>query len=343
MKIKSAINGEYTVNFTGLGLLLVDITRWDETFFLISETVAKLYSKYLPSGPNTVVYDATEANKTLDKGVFEFLGFLAERQATKHAKIVAIGGGAIQDIACMSAQIYKRGIEWEFVPTTLLSQVDSCIGGKSGINIGPYKNLIGGFWPPSRVHVCTDMLQTLPRREILSGMGEVVKHHMLTGATAAEFDWSDPVVIHPELVYSNLDIKREFIENDEFDRGDRLLLGLGHTFGHALEGATHFEIPHGVAVALGCDMAWFVSSRRGLTDIKNYNEWHKPLVKYFSHVMGNFTDGMMSRFGADKKAEKAIVNFVLFHGTKAKLTPLAIDDRLRADLNNYFWETLPTL
>lgn len=181
--------------------------------------------------------------------------------------LLAVGGGIIQDLVTFSASILFRGIPWIFVPTTLLAQADSCIGGKSSINFGQWKNQLGNFYPPQAIYISPHYLQSLTDKDIRSGMGEVVKVHLLSGTDMVR-QINDYFVNgkgdrqkFAEAVFRALREKAVIIQEDEFDTGKRLTLNLGHTFGHALETATDFGIPHGLAVALGVDMAAYLAMK----------------------------------------------------------------------------------
>lgn len=196
---------------------------------------------------------ATEATKALNTGVAEVVATLQRCQATRNTTIVAIGGGIIQDTVGFAASVYKRGVPWIYVPTTLLAMCDSCIGGKVGVNHLGVKNLLGVFSNPTRVIVDTRFLATLPSREIANGTGEMLKFGVLGGPAYIDHICAckdDPA----RLIKAGLSLKKAVIERDQFDRAERQSLNLGHTVGHALESGTDYAIPHGVAVAFGIDI-----------------------------------------------------------------------------------------
>ena len=190
---------------------------------------------------------------------------------TRNGAILAIGGGVIQDIACFVASVYMRGTRWIYVPTTLLGMVDSCIGGKSSINVGDFKNLVGTFYPPERIIIPPSVTATLPAEHIAAGRAEAAKICFAHGEVAfrryLELDANFVPDAGPLIAHS-LATKKWFIEVDEFDRGERLLLNFGHSFGHALESCTAYALPHGVAVGIGCLAAVDLSCAKepGLSD-----------------------------------------------------------------------------
>ncbi len=221
-------------------------------------------------GTNPIFIEAAEQNKTLDQ-MTDVICKLREAGVSRRTKIIAVGGGVIQDISAFAASIYMRGIEWTFVPTTLLAMADSCIGGKSSINVGAYKNIVGTFFPPVEVVIDTDFTRTLQPDQIVEGLCEAVKICFVRGSDAfnaylafgpsidADHDTLSNVVGHALIQ------KAWFIEIDEFDRAERLLLNFGHTFGHAIETASHFRIAHGIAVGLGMLTALAMGTAMGRT------------------------------------------------------------------------------
>jgi 3-dehydroquinate synthase len=174
---------------------------------------------------------------------------------TRGDLLTVIGGGIIQDIATISASLYMRGVKWVYFPTTLLGMTDSCIGGKSSINAGEAKNLIGNIFPPTEVVIDVNFISTLRPVEINAGLAEAGKIAFCHGSNSfsefLELFNSSNELVWEELLFLVLRLKKWFIEIDEFDQKERQLLNFGHTFGHALEAATDFRIPHGIAVAMG--------------------------------------------------------------------------------------------
>lgn len=196
-------------------------------------------------------------NKTIENGL------------RRNHRLVAVGGGITQDITAFIASILFRGIKWIFCPSTLLAQADSCIGGKTSINIGPYKNQLGNFYPPTKIFIIPELLRSLPEKDFKSGMGEMLHFYLVSSEEDFDFykqnyeqAFEDEKVLLA-LIKRNLEIKKGFIERDEFDRGERLLLNYGHSFGHAIESLTNYSIPHGIAVSYGMDMSNFISAKFG--------------------------------------------------------------------------------
>jgi 3-dehydroquinate synthase len=250
----------------------------------------------------------------------------------------------LQDAGCFIASVLARGIRWELVPTTLLAQADSCIGSKSSINIGHYKNQIGTFYPPHRVLLVQDFLRTLPFDEIRSGLGEVIKLQLLSGEQGFEelmtdlegfaaLGSADRLPLLAKWVQRSMDVKQPVIERDEFDRGERLLLNYGHTFGHAFESVTDFGIPHGIAVVLGMLAATSISARLGMVTedqagalARRLRPWHQPYAERLADI--DMAD-LLAALARDKKNTAAGLTCILTWGfgrmERTSLSPEQVD------------------
>ena len=224
-------------------------------------------------GKTACIYvDAVESAKNLST-VEEIIVQLQKSGVRRDSTVLALGGGIIQDVVTLAASLYMRGIKWNYAPTTLLAMADSCIGGKSSINTATVKNLIGNIFPPQAVLVDTDFVLTLPEADVLGGLAEAAKICFCKGATEFEGflkfeNSSTPANLDAMLPYV-LDIKKWFIQIDEFDVAERKQLNFGHTFGHALEVGSDHGIPHGLAVASGMRAALlFESQTRVLSGVE---------------------------------------------------------------------------
>lgn len=287
-----------------------------------------------------VALEATETAKSYAALEPVFLDLLG-RGLRRNGVLVVVGGGVLQDVGCFIASLLARGLRWELVPTTLLAQADSCIGSKSSINIGPYKNQLGTFYPPHRILLAADFLRTLPFDEIRSGLGEVIKLQLLTNEEGFaelmnELDGfqdmppQDQLTLLAKWVGRSLDVKQPFIEKDEFDIGPRLLLNYGHTFGHAFESVTDFGIPHGIAVLLGMLTATLVSARLGLVDehhavdlARRLEAWHAP---YADLLAGVDMKALFAALARDKKNTAAGLTCILTRGFgRMERTALSVD------------------
>jgi 3-dehydroquinate synthase len=207
----------------------------------------------------TILVHADEQAKSFER-MGDLLLQLKRRGINRSSTVLGLGGGVIQDITTFVASVYMRGIAWTYVPSTFLAMADSCLGGKSSINVGPFKNLVGTFHPPRQITVMAPLARSLPLVEIRGGLAEAAKICFCHGPASFERYrllakpilngvWSDGELT--ALLHHVLAVKQWFIQSDEFDRAERRLLNFGHTWGHALESATAYAIPHGLAVALG--------------------------------------------------------------------------------------------
>jgi len=201
----------------------------------------------------TIILQPGEEQKNLDTVSFLWNSFL-ENGLDRNSTIIALGGGVIGDLAGFAASTYMRGIRWVGVPTTLLSMVDASLGGKTGIDLPAGKNLIGSFYPPKLVLADPRLLQTLPEREIRSGMAEVVKHGIISDPNLFELcsrglNWIPDNL--EEVVKRAMAVKIKVIEEDPYEKGSRAALNLGHTVGHAVELVSKFQLRHGEAIAIG--------------------------------------------------------------------------------------------
>lgn len=318
----------------------------DKSHFIIDRKVAKLYESQLRqvlNSPSVLLIDATEESKTLDQFT-AYIEFLVNHGARRGDKLVAIGGGIIQDITCFIAATLMRGLDWEFFPTTLLAQADSCIGSKSSINVGSTKNLLGTFTPPQRVVISPEVLKTLESKDILSGIGEIIKVHILDGmesfdrlARDYEQILSDRATLLKYIVGSLL-IKKGFIEEDEFDRGVRNLLNYGHSFGHAIESATNFAIPHGIAVTMGMDMANYVSCKRANLPARDFQRMHSLLFKNYAPFAKTAVplDLFMKNIAKDKKNVGAKLKLILLdNSSRAQAILVEPDSAFQALCDQY--------
>ena len=270
LAIKSSIRN-YEVFFSqSIFESLEVVLKSDDVIFIDKNVFAHLHEdvQQLITTNNHILIDATEKQKSYT-ALTPIIEELIECGFRKNNKLIAIGGGITQDITAFISSIMYRGVEWLFFPTTLLAQADSCIGGKTSINIGKYKNQLGNFYPPQKIFIIPEFIKTLPELDFKSGMGEMLHFYLVSGEDDFTFyqkhyekAFTDQNTLL-KLVKRNLEIKKGFIECDEFDRGERQLLNYGHSFGHAIESLTNYKIPHGIAVSYGMDMSNFISVKLG--------------------------------------------------------------------------------
>jgi 3-dehydroquinate synthase len=254
--------------------------------------------------------------------------------------VVALGGGVIGDLAGFAAAVVRRGVRFVQVPTTLLSQVDSSVGGKTGINSRHGKNLVGAFHQPSLVLADTALLDTLPIREMRAGYAEVVKYGLIDDErffSWCEANWSGVFAGGPErdeAVAQSCRAKAAVVVRDEHENGDRALLNLGHTFGHALEAGAGFSdrLLHGEAISLGMVLAFRFSARRGLLPAAEAERVERHLAAVglpidISSVPGGVPgpDRLMDLIAQDKKVKRGNLTFILARGIGASFIAPDVD------------------
>jgi len=343
-------NGEYQVIFREKihDLISFLVSSDVSAMAVVDHNVNRLYPtliETLRKSMPILLLEATEESKTL-LGAEKVLRFLSENNATKSTILIAIGGGIIQDIASFAAHIYYRGLNFIFVPTTLLAMSDSCIGAKCGLNYLGFKNQIGAFHPPKKVFICIEFLRTLSDADLYSGYGEIFKlsltgeqtawSYSLLKAALNQYGLKNPDVT--QHIFQSLAIKKKFIEEDEFDAGIRKLLNYGHTFGHALELATNYTIPHGMAVARGIDVANFIAYQLGLLDQKDYIDIHEfTEIHFHGNILPSVTAEMLIGYAKkDKKVSGNKLNMVLLQKPGfLVLKELAFDGHLHDILKSY--------
>jgi 3-dehydroquinate synthase len=342
-----AANRDYPVSFIeDIKQKIQDITNNYPTHCLIDKNIYLKYKGILDEKKlkSCKLIEASEDQKSLEK-VIEYINFLLENAAQKNHKILVIGGGLVQDIGSFTAHLLLRGIDWIFIPTTLLSMADSCIGSKSGINVGKYKNQVGAFHPPTEVCISPSFLDTLPQSELVNGIGEIIKHALIKGGKQYEFisknisKLSENKKLATEIIYKSLLIKKEIIEEDELEKGIRKLLNYGHTFGHALEGYTNHKISHGIGVLIGVDLANFISLKEKLMSLSEFNKIHNFIYPFISSYEVRVTDYdiYMEYLSRDKKVIGDEVKALLSEGIgKVKIVKTKLDTKLKDYIREYF-------
>ncbi len=300
------------------------------------ERVAALHLDALTTGlaragieAETLVLPPGETTKSWAH-LTEVVEWLLERQVERKDIVVAFGGGVIGDLVGFAAAILRRGVHFVQIPTTLLAQVDSSVGGKTGINSPHGKNLIGAFHQPSLVLADIDLLDTLSPRDFLAGYGEVVKYGGL--GSLAFFEWLEDHgpdlaagdrALRQEAVHRSVQMKADIVARDETEQGDRALLNLGHTFGHALEAATGYcdRLLHGEGVAIGCALAFETSARLGLMSQEAPSRFVEHLAamgmkRRLADIPGELpdADGLLALMAQDKKVEAGRLRYVLARG-----------------------------
>jgi 3-dehydroquinate synthase len=275
LEIQSKISN-YSIHFIENMNTIQTLIDQPNTITFIDSNVSRLYPELYRD--KNIVVECTENVKTLD-GTHSIFDNLIERKANIQTRLVVIGGGILQDLIGFCASTYCRGIQYDLVPTTLLSQADSCLGGKTSINVKGKKNILGTFYPPNNIYICTEFLKTLSTLDYCSGLGEVYKFHILENKID-QFNIDGDI---NNMIYKGLLFKGDILSRDEFDKGERKYLNFGHTFGHALETTSQNNLPHGIAVILGCMIASRIASKLE-HKVPNYNQLLKKGIELINRA-----------------------------------------------------------
>lgn len=299
--------------------------------------VEKLYGEEVVNALSSIYkkavlfsFPAGEENKNLNtvKGAYEFL---IKEGFDRKDLLVALGGGVVGDLTGFVAATYLRGVDFIQVPTTLLAQTDSSIGGKTGVDFDSYKNMVGAFKMPRLVYMNIATLQTLEERQFYSGFAEVMKHGLIKDE--ALYLWlienmyeiceRDPETLL-EMVYRSCLVKKQVVEKDPTEKGDRALLNFGHTIGHAIEKAKNFTLYHGECVALGCVAAAFLSYKRNMLSMEEYYEIRDMFVPFNLPISIDNIDPaeIVKLTRSDKKMDAGRIKFILLK----KIGKAVIDD-----------------
>lgn len=262
---------------------------------------------------------AGEENKNLDN-VKKAYEFLIKEGFGRKDMLLALGGGVIGDMTGFIAATYLRGIDFVQIPTTLLAQADSSIGGKTGVDFDGYKNMVGAFKMPRLVYMNVSALKTLEERQFFSGFAEIMKHGLIKDE--AYYLWllenmyeicerNTDVLL--EMVQRSCAIKKQVVEKDPLEKGERALLNFGHTIGHAIEKAKNFTLYHGECVALGAVAAAYISYKRGMLDMEEYYEIRDMFVPFNLPISieGIVPEEITALTRSDKKAESGHIKFIL--------------------------------
>lgn len=344
LNIKSIFR-DYSVDFCNSIESLGTELRTND-FVILDSKVNNLYPEIstLVKDNNKYIVSACEESKSYD-AISDVFKSIIESGFSKTDRIIAIGGGVTQDISGFVSSLLYRGVSWFFYPTNLLTQCDSCIGSKTSINFGEFKNQLGGFYPPEKIIIDTNFLDTISDIEISSGLGEMLHYFLIDGYESNNILLSElkdargsrDVLI--TLIKRSLNIKKKMIEVDEFDKGPRNIFNYGHSFGHALESVTNYEIPHGVAVAYGMDLANLISVHKGLLNMSQRNEFRVLLNEVFSDItLPNIdVNKFLLALSKDKKNEGSKIKVILTRGPRDMFkTTLDKDDDLVDLLSDFF-------
>ncbi len=290
-------------------------------------------------------FPAGEESKNLDT-VRDLYEFLIQQHMDRKDTLVALGGGVVGDLTGFAAATYLRGVSFVQIPTTLLSQVDSSVGGKTGVDFSQYKNMVGAFYMPKLVYMNLNTLLSLPERQFYAGMGEVLKSALIKDGTF--YGWiinnlyevyeKDPEVLRL-MVYNCCNIKRQVVEKDPEEKGERALLNFGHTIGHAIEKAKGFELLHGECVALGMVAASFIAYKRQLLSFDEYYEIRDMFVPFNLPITIEDIDPqeIVRLTKSDKKMESGSLKFILLKKIgKAYIDTTVTEEELLMGINEIY-------
>lgn len=317
-------------SFDGLGEEIAALGLSGRKFCIVTDTnVAPLYLESVraavadkASAVAEYVFPAGEGSKNLDtvRGLYEHL--ILEHFDRKDI-LIALGGGVVGDLCGFAAATYLRGVGFIQIPTTLLSQVDSSIGGKTGVDFDSYKNMVGAFHMPRLVYMNISVLKTLPAEQFTAGMVEVIKHGLIRDA--GYFSWlmenhERILALDPEacrmMITGSCMIKREVVEIDPTEQNERATLNFGHTLGHAIEKLKCLTMLHGHCVALGALAAMEICRKRGLVSQADMDAYRRAMELYGipSHVSGLRPEDVIRATKNDKKMEAGVIKFILLDG-----------------------------
>lgn len=309
----------------------------DEVLELLEGNCLKAVKFVFPNG---------EENKTLDT-VREAYRFLIEEKFDRHDMLLALGGGVTGDVTGYIAATYLRGIDYVQIPTTLLAQADSSIGGKTGVDFDGYKNMVGAFKMPRLVYMNLATLTTLDDRQFYSGFAEIMKHGLIRDA--ALYEWlienmyeicERDMPVLQEMLKRSCMVKKLVVEKDPSEQGERALLNFGHTVGHAIEKAKNFELFHGECVALGAVAAAFISWKRELLSMEEYYEIRDMFVPFYLPITVEGIDPkeILKLTKSDKKMESGRIKFVLLKKIgKAVIDNTVTDEEILAAIEEIYF------
>lgn len=269
------------------------------------------------------VFEAGEGSKNTDT-VGHVYEHLIENKFDRKDLLLALGGGVVGDLTGFAAATYLRGIDFVQVPTTLLAQTDSSIGGKTGVDFMQYKNMVGAFYMPRLVYMNISVLKSLPQRQFTSGTAELIKHGFIKDKSYTQFIRENSKVIveqqpaaMEEMIFRSCHIKREVVEHDPKEQGERALLNFGHTLGHAIEKLSDFTLYHGECVSLGMAGAAYISYRLGKLTEQELHDLLRILTSYGLPVsLKEFPYGAEEILAAtklDKKMESGKIKFIILN------------------------------
>ena len=295
-----------------------------QTLIITDSNIDMLYGDVLlelgATGVHKYVIPAGEATKNITTAT-KIIEYLLDNKFSRRSRIIAFGGGMVGDIAGFVASIYMRGIDFIQFPTTLLAQVDSSVGGKTGINFLQGKNMIGTFYQPKEVVIAPELLRTLPKNQITSGLGEIIKYGIIYDYSFLQYIYDNLQAIYDldievlkRVIRDCCRIKADIVSKDEKEEGVRILLNFGHTVGHGLEALTQYEVyTHGEAVLVGMYHEAAIAKVLELIDVRYFNEIEEIIkATGISYDISMYSrDKLLNLMSGDKKNKEGKISFVL--------------------------------
>ncbi len=330
-------------DFSGLGKALSGARMGAKVMLITDSNVCDHYLKICVSQMKAAgaevyshVIQAGEKSKTLDT-VKDIYRLLIAKRFDRNSVLAALGGGVTGDITGFAAATYMRGINYVQIPTSLLAQADSSIGGKTGVDFEGSKNMVGAFYQPRFVYINVNTLRTLPLRELSAGLAEVIKHGLIMNA-----EFYDYIAYNNKKIFSydentlqymtkmNCTIKKSIVEQDEQEGGLRAILNFGHTFGHAVESAFDFKLLHGECVSIGIAGAFRLAQKLGMVNATMADSVENTLKSAGLpvRIKGMDTQLIYEKMLHDKKAKDGKLNFILPKGIGEVISCMLDDERL---------------
>ena len=313
---------EYTINGKKCNLLfdarlqeIYSFSPVEQTIFILDENIQKHFAeKFI--GCKTIICKSREINKN-QTAVNSIIDRLLEYKADKNTLLVGVGGGVITDLAGYVASIYKRGMRLGLVPTSVLAMVDAAVGGKNGINVGRFKNMIGTIYQPEFILFQYDLLEKLPLKEWINGFAEIIKHACIKDAHLFEqliahslADYKNDHSLLALLIQQNVNIKMAVVIKDELEKNERKILNFGHTIGHAIENL--YQLPHGHAVSIGMITACKLSEKINELPVEDTRKIKELLAMYQLPIEINVdAEKVMEIIRQDKKISDQQIQFIL--------------------------------
>lgn len=330
-------------DFSALGQAMTEEGLGGRKLCIVTDTnVGPLYEKELYDALKgvsdeifTFTFEAGEKNKNLDT-VQALYRSLIEKEMDRTGLLIALGGGVVGDLTGFGAATYLRGVDFIQVPTTLLAQVDSSVGGKTGVDLQQYKNMVGAFHQPRLVYMNMEAVRTLPEEQFICGMGEILKTGLICDGDFFRFVCENQEAVKKldlgilsHIIRRCCAIKAGVVERDPKEQGERALLNLGHTVGHAVEKLKNFQLLHGQCVGIGLVAAAYLSLKRGLLTEKEYREIRTGCENFGLplSVDGLKADQILAATKKDKKMEQGHIKFILMDGIGRSFIDKSVSDQ----------------